>query len=150
MRLILAITNALADETRVRAVLALQGDELCVCRLIELLGLAPSTISKHLSLLKQAQLIESRKEGRWIHYRLAGADAPQAVRDALAWLFASTAREPDALDDAKRLKTILKQDPEDICKRQLQNLNLKSCSCAPATPAAAKWRKAGRATSRAR
>ena len=148
MRLILAISNALADETRVRAVLALQGGELCVCQLIELLGLAPSTISKHLFLLKQAQLIESRKEGRWIHYRLAGDDAPQAVRDALAWLFASAAKEPDALDDAKRLKTILKQDPEDICKRQMQSL--KSCSCAPATPAAAKWRKAGLAISRAR
>ena len=55
------VTKALADETRVRMLLALQGGELRVCQITELFKLAPSTISKHLSILYQAQLVDSRK-----------------------------------------------------------------------------------------
>ena len=73
MRNLLAVLKALADETRVRALMALRRRELCVCQLVELLGLAPSTVSKHMSILKQARLVESRKEGRWMFYRLAQA-----------------------------------------------------------------------------
>ena len=50
--------------------LALRGGELCVCQITELFGLAASTISKHLSILYQAGLVDSRKEGRWIFYAL--------------------------------------------------------------------------------
>jgi len=49
----------------------LSGGELCACQIIEMLGLAPSTVSKHMSILRQAGLVETRKEGRWIYYRLA-------------------------------------------------------------------------------
>ena len=68
MREFMAITKALADENRVRVLLALQGGELCVCQITELFGLAASTISKHLSILYQAGLVDSRKDGRWIYY----------------------------------------------------------------------------------
>ena len=74
MRDFMAISKALADEQRVRVLLALQRGELCVCQVVELLGLATSTVSKHMSILKQARLVESRKEGRWMYYRLAGDD----------------------------------------------------------------------------
>lgn len=60
------ITKALAEENRVRILLALEGRELCVCQIFELLDLAPSTVSKHLSILRQARLVEGRKEGRWM------------------------------------------------------------------------------------
>jgi ArsR family transcriptional regulator len=66
-----AITKALSDTNRVRALLALRKGELCVCQIIELLGLAPSTISKHMSILKQAGLVDSRKDSRWVYYRLS-------------------------------------------------------------------------------
>ncbi|MGA9236606.1 MAG: metalloregulator ArsR/SmtB family transcription factor, partial [Desulfobacterales bacterium] len=75
MRHLVRTTKALADATRIRILGALQGRELCVCQLIELLGLAPSTVSKHLSILRNARLIDSRKEGRWMYYRLSGEDA---------------------------------------------------------------------------
>jgi len=68
----MTITKALADENRVRLLLALRGGQLCVCQMIELLGLAPSTVSKHLSILNQARLVEKRKEERWIYYGLVG------------------------------------------------------------------------------
>ena len=69
MNELLNITRALADESRVRALLALRQGELCVCQLTELFGAAPSTVSKHLSVLYQAGLVESRKEGRWVRCR---------------------------------------------------------------------------------
>ena len=74
MREFIDINKALSDESRVRALLALRDQELCVCQLIELLGLAPSTVSKHMTILKQAGLVEGRKDGRWIYYRLADSE----------------------------------------------------------------------------
>ena len=68
---IVRIGLALSDSTRVRLLHALRGGELCVCQLIELVGLSPSTVSKHLSILRDAGLVDSRKDGRWVHYRLA-------------------------------------------------------------------------------
>ena len=69
MREIMTIVKALADENRVRALMALRAGELCVCQIIELLQLAPSTVSKHMTVLKQARLVESRKQGRWTYYQ---------------------------------------------------------------------------------
>src|ERR1039457_5801277 len=85
MREFMNITKALADENRVRALLALRKGELCVCQITELFGLAASTVSKHLSILYQAALVESRKEGRWMYYRLPGKEAPGAARRAAEW-----------------------------------------------------------------
>ena len=79
----MAVTKALADEQRVRMLLALRRQELCVCQIVELVGLATSTVSKHMSILKQARLVESRKEGRWMYYRLPCDDAPELVRQAM-------------------------------------------------------------------
>lgn len=112
------ITKALADEKRVRTLLALQPGELCVCQITELFGLAPSTISKHLSILFQAGLVESRKEGRWIYYQLPGKHAPVVVREALDWIQKALADNPQVLADNQQLKKILKQDPAELCQRQ--------------------------------
>ena len=65
------ITRALSDENRVRVVAALRDRELCVCQLIDMLELSPSTVSTHLSILRTARLLNGRKEGRWMHYSLA-------------------------------------------------------------------------------
>src|SRR3972149_9935915 len=82
MRDFMAVTKALADENRVRLLLALRKRELCLCQLIELVQLAPSTVSKHMSILKEAGLVDCRKEGRWMYYRLPGSDAAAVVRKA--------------------------------------------------------------------
>jgi len=112
------ITKALADENRVRTLLALRKGELCVCQITELFGLAPSTISKHLSILFQAGLVESRKDGRWIYYKLPGKEAPVVVREAIDWVEKALDRNPRVADDKQSLKRILKQDPAELCKRQ--------------------------------
>ena len=59
LREVLEIHKAISDSNRLRALIALNGKELCVCQITELLQLAPSTVSKHLSILKQARLVES-------------------------------------------------------------------------------------------
>jgi len=118
MRDFMTVIKALADENRVRTILALHGRELCVCQIIELLGLAPSTVSKHMAILYQARLVESRKQGRWIHYRLAGDDAPAEVREAIAWACRSLSSAREIRHDAARLKRLLKLDPHELCKNQ--------------------------------
>ncbi len=112
------ITKALADENRVRMLLAMKGGELCVCQITELFRLAMSTVSKHLSILYQAGLAESRKEGRWIYYRLPGKEAAPAVRRAIDWVAASVNGDPQAAEDAARLKKIVQMNPVELCKRQ--------------------------------
>lgn len=113
MQDILSINKALSDENRVRVMLALAGGQMCVCQIIELLGLAPSTVSKHMHVLQEAGLVEGRKEGRWVYY--ARAEQPAVVRDALALLDASLASDPKALADARRLKRIRKINRSELC-----------------------------------
>ena len=118
MRHFLSITKALADESRLRALCALARCELCVCQIVGLLGLAPSTVSKHMSVLHHARLVDSRTAGRWIYYRLAGSDAPDSVRRAITWVAGSLRASPEIRSDAKRVDRILKTGPEKLCKRQ--------------------------------
>ena len=118
MRELTAVTRALDDEGRVRILAALRGGELCVCQVVELLELAPSTVSRHLALLRQAGLVEKRKAGRWIHYRLAGEDGPAVARGALSWVLSACADERRIAEDAARLERILELDPEVLCERQ--------------------------------
>ncbi len=118
----LSITKALAEENRVRILLALEGQELCACQLIELLELAPSTVSKHMSVLRQARLVDGRKDGRWMYYRLADQSAPVAVTEALGWVKTSLAGNGRILEDAKRLKEILKIDREVLCSQQTRSI----------------------------
>ena len=109
MRGFLQIARALSDENRVRALLALRGGELCVCQIIRMLGLAPSTVSKHMAILAQADLIECRKRGRWHYYRLTGPKASPAVRATHKWVAALLSDDPAAARDAKRLARICRE-----------------------------------------
>ena len=69
-------------------------------------------------LLRQAGLVNSRKQGRWIHYRLPGNEAPARVKQAIDWVHGSLADDPRIREDAKTLKAVLKCDPADLCKKQ--------------------------------
>ena len=157
MRAFLAVTNALSDESRVRVLAALQRHgELCVCQIVELLGLAASTVSKHLSLLHSAALIDGRKEGRWMYYRIADSDVPEPARKAIKWVGDVLKNDPRMAADDVLIRQILGDNPEELCKRQTARINGNGtnrsstcCSSAPETPVEAKWPKASRATSAA-
>lgn len=118
MRDLMKITKALADENRIRVLLALRQGELCACQITELFGLAPSTMSKHLSILYHAGLVDSRKDGRWIYFRLPNGKAPTMVKKALDWI-SKAAKDQDRIqEDAELLKRVLELDPSEICKKQ--------------------------------
>src|SRR6266566_1235129 len=118
MREFMAITKALSDPNRVRVLLALRRGELCVCQITELFGFAPSTVSKHLSILSHAGLVQSRKAERWVYYRLADQSAPVVAREALDWVHKFLGKTGAAAADAQKLKKILKTDLATICRRQ--------------------------------
>jgi DNA-binding transcriptional ArsR family regulator len=79
-----ALFKALSDPTRLRLVilLAIRG-ETCVCNLAEALGVPDYKISRHLSILRWAGVVETRRDGAWMHYRLneARSDLEKCLQD---------------------------------------------------------------------
>ncbi len=80
------VLKALADVTRLRLLGLLMAGEVCVCDLHDSLRLPQSKVSRHLAYLRKAGLVETRREGLWVHYRLADAPDPvvRVIRDAVA------------------------------------------------------------------
>lgn len=78
--------KALADDTRLRIIGLLQAGEICVCDIHGSLGLPQPTVSRHLAYLRRAGLVQGRKDGQWVHYRLAALPDPvmQTVLDAVS------------------------------------------------------------------
>ena len=118
MKAFLNITKALADESRLRMLMALRDRELCVCQITELMDLAMSTVSKHLSILYQAGLVEARKEGRWMYYSLPRSGIPTAAKEAIAWVQRALAGDERVDDDQRRMKKVLVMNLAELCKRQ--------------------------------
>jgi len=119
MQSVMSILKALGDENRTRVVMALmKTGELCVCQITELLGLAPSTVSRHLSILTQAGLIESHKKGRWVHYRIAENEAGSMINAARVFVWNALLDDAKIARDARHMNEILKKDPELLCLRQ--------------------------------
>jgi len=124
MEKFVTVVKALSDANRIRALLALKTDELCVCQIIELLGLAPSTVSKHMSILKLAGLVKSRKEERWIYYRLPDHTQDGAmIQKTLDWVFQSLEKDDMVSEDSKRLGEIVKQNPLILCKKRREKFS---------------------------
>ncbi|WP_432799750.1 ArsR/SmtB family transcription factor [Poriferisphaera sp. WC338] len=117
MKEYLNITKALSDETRVRALMMLDGQELCLCEIIDILKLAPSTVSKHMSLLYTAGLIHRRKQGKWQYYRLADteSDCPTTIKSALAWT-RTTLADTKQINQDKQTRCCSKdKELEELC-----------------------------------
>ena len=91
--------RAFADPTRLRILSLLTKGELCVCEIVDILDVPQPTASRHLAYLRKAGLVQSRKDGLWMHYKLAPArsaiqkklieclgccfqDVPQLAKDA--------------------------------------------------------------------
>jgi ArsR family transcriptional regulator len=79
------VFKALADRTRLRILGLLSAGEICVCDIHGSLGLPQPTVSRHLAYLRRTGLVEGRKDGLWVHYRLAPLPDPvvQTVLDAV-------------------------------------------------------------------
>jgi ArsR family transcriptional regulator, arsenate/arsenite/antimonite-responsive transcriptional repressor len=93
---------ALADPTRLRLLNLMSGREVCVCYFVEVLRQSQPKISRHLAYLRRAGLVEARREGKWMHYRLAEPRNPGAAR-ILRKTLAVLAQEPRMQSDLARL-----------------------------------------------
>ena len=81
--------TALADKTRLRLLNLMGEQEICVCYFVEILALPQPNISRHLGYLRSAGMVEARREGKWMHYRLTmppHRGAAQILRETLTWL----------------------------------------------------------------
>ncbi len=115
MQEFMVISKALADQNRVRILLALREHELCVCQLTALLGLAPSTVSKHLSLLKHAGLVTNRKVGLLVYCALP-EHPDKEVAGALQWLNTALSDNKMIQTDRAKVEEIMAEDIAEICR----------------------------------
>lgn len=125
MNTLTPIMHALSDPSRVRLLAACLDRERCVCQLVELIDLSNASISKHLAFLKLSGLLESRREGRWVHYRTPESPT-DLVRDALAFVRAHALNGVQIAQDRERLKRIDEVDPCDLARMQREG-----CCCIP-------------------
>jgi ArsR family transcriptional regulator, arsenate/arsenite/antimonite-responsive transcriptional repressor len=120
---IINITKALSDGSRLRVVMTLKDcKELCVCQITELLGLATPTISRHMSVLQQAGLVKSRKDGRWVYYRLSEAFPPLLLQ----WLEDGLTDSHDMARDKEKMTAILSCGLDGLCQAQKRRRELRA------------------------
>ena len=94
--------RALADRTRLRLLGLLGDEEVCVCFFVEVLGMSQPKVSRHLAYLRRAGVVASRREGKWMHYRVVepqSEPAARVFREVRAWL----AEESEMQRDRARL-----------------------------------------------
>ena len=104
MKTFIRVMKALSDPNRVRVLKILQAGELCVCEIKEVLGLAQSTVSKHMKILEDAGLVEKNRQGTWMIYSLADGSESVYAETMLIKL-------NDWLDNDKELDRIHKALP---------------------------------------
>ncbi|PKL42196.1 MAG: ArsR family transcriptional regulator [Candidatus Riflebacteria bacterium HGW-Riflebacteria-1] len=105
--------KVLGEETRLRIFMALVDQELCVCQIVSMLGLAASTTSKHLALMYQAGIIEQRKDGRWAYYSIASDW--KAKNKLHKWLLEELATSDKIKADRIKLAESLRQWAKQVC-----------------------------------
>lgn len=94
LRSVSALFKALGDETRLKIVALLAHGELCVCHVQEALALSQPAVSRHLGVLRAAGVVEARRDGTWVYYRLCRQTDPAAARQLEAVVGAFRARTP--------------------------------------------------------
>ena len=97
--------KALADRTRLRLISLIGDSEVCVCFLVAILKTSQPKISRHLAYLRRAELVASRREGKWIHYRLSDPPDEHAAR-IFREVRASLAEYPDLQRDREKLMQV--------------------------------------------
>lgn len=109
--------KALSDRNRLRVFGALfEYDELCACQIIELLQVTGATASRHMGILVAAGLVKSKKDGRWVYYRLNRSN--ENLTGMFQWLKAGFNASIDIEKDSIALKEITLVSPVDLCRKQ--------------------------------
>ena len=113
------IFKALSDETRLRILKLLEEREICVCELMQVLGMPQSTISRHMNVLRRAGLVRGRRDGKWVHYRLHAAEFNPFASSVLDFLRGILGEHPTVLRDREALKRAVRlRSPEELEERR--------------------------------
>ncbi len=96
--------KAAADITRLRILRMLEEGPLCVCQVVEVLGLSQSTVSKHLLLLRNAGLIQDEKRGKWVFYRAPARKGGNLPGRLAALVREALGPEPRVAEDRRRAR----------------------------------------------
>ncbi|MEW6110312.1 MAG: metalloregulator ArsR/SmtB family transcription factor [Nitrospirota bacterium] len=123
MQELLNIFKALSDETRLRILKLLEHGELCVCDIVAALGMIQPKVSFHLGVLQDAGLVKSRKQGKWIHYRIDDSDI---FKRFLVLSVLERVSESEVTEDKKRLDKFLKTKSQ---KAEIVPIKNKSRCC---------------------
>lgn len=107
--------KAVGDPTRTRILKLLEDGGLCVCQVQAVLGLAPSTVSKHLTILKIAGFVEDQRDGKWIEYGLTEESRNPHAMSVLDLLHRTLDRDPAVIADRKRLREIKAIPLTELC-----------------------------------
>lgn len=111
MKDLLSVFKALSDETRLRIVKLLENGELCVCHIVAAVDMSQPRISFHLKTLKDAGLVQDRREGKWMHYRLNESDL---FKRLLFLSIAERVKEEDMAGDRQRLEAFIASRPQEF------------------------------------
>jgi len=115
--------EALSDETRRRILaLLLTRGELCVCDLFGVLQLPQPKVSRHLAVLRESELLISRKQGTWVHYRL-NPEMPLWAAQVLRAMADGVERLPPYSADQTQMKACC--GPAALCEAPAQSINSK-------------------------
>ena len=107
------IFKALSDTNRLRILRMLDSRPLlCVCEIREILQLATSTVSAHLSILREADLIVDEKDNKWVNYSLNKNSKNSSVKNILALVLKQMKSDQDFVSDIKKIATV---DRNNIC-----------------------------------
>jgi arsenate reductase/ArsR family transcriptional regulator len=107
--------KAVGDPTRTRILKLLEGGGLCVCQVQAVLGLAPSTVSKHLTILKLAGLVEDQRDGKWIKYALIEEARHPHAKPILELLRGALDRDPAVIADRRCLREVKAIPLTELC-----------------------------------
>ena len=110
----ITLFSILSDSTRLRALMLIQAErEVCVCELTFTLDESQPKISRHLALMREAGIVESRREGTWMHYRM-NPQLPTWAKEVIRHIFAQLSGSSPYSDD-KKLLAQMNNRPERNC-----------------------------------
>jgi ArsR family transcriptional regulator len=106
------VFKALSDPNRIRIMKMLSERELCMCEVREMLDLSNSTVSKHLTILRDTRLVLDAKDGKWVNFRLNDTSEHKFIRAVINLMKNSFDDDKMVQEDLKKVRRV---DRKKIC-----------------------------------
>ena len=114
MKAFVKVMKALSDPNRVKIIKMLQHKMMCVCEIQDALRIAQPSVSKHLKILEEANLVDYKKDGMWVNYHLTDGSSSPYVASLLGNLRHWLADDPEVSKLVEKLPSIRR---ENICRK---------------------------------